>query len=257
MRFATLEIQADGETLECSVSRLPRSDQPLGEYILANINRWRGQLGLKPAATADLSLPSTMVKNVALADGELVATLVNFVGESAVGDMGTGRFAGSGARPPFAGQDSRPTSPTTSSSPKFSYKAPSGWSPGELEVSRGGISIRRDAVFEVKDGDNRVEITVTKLPAAAGATLPNVNRWRGQIGLNPISSEQFEKEKKQLEIAGQPADYVQFSESGQSILGVIAERDGLAWFIKLQGHAGLADRERQNFEDFARSIRFD
>jgi hypothetical protein len=179
-----------------------------------------------------------------------VVNIVGTSGASPMAGMGSAPFAGGGkTRPPRA--------PSASSTPsKLSFKAPPTWTPGELESSRGGFSVRRDAVFEVKDGDRRVEITVTKLPAAAGATLPNVNRWRGQIGLDAISAEQFGQEKKQLDVTGIPADYVQFSGSEQSILGVIAERDGLAWFIKLQGDKELAAREQQNFEDFVRSIRF-
>lgn len=250
MRFATLEVSADGETLECSVSKLPLNGQPLEDYLLANINRWRGQLQLPPIEVADLPKEAKTVK---LTDGELAATLINIVGSSAgspMGGMGSAPFAGGGK--------SRPVSPPSSdsTSPKLSFKAPPNWTPGELESSRGGFSVRRDAVFEVKDGDHRIEITITKLPAAAGATLPNVNRWRGQIGLDALSPEQFEKENKQIEVAGTPADYVQLSGSEQSILGVIAERDGMAWFIKLQGDKELAAAEQQHFEDFVRSIRF-
>jgi len=50
MRFATLEATVDGQTLECSVSKLPRTEQPWDDYLLANINRWRGQLQLSPIA---------------------------------------------------------------------------------------------------------------------------------------------------------------------------------------------------------------
>ncbi len=252
MRFATLEIDADGESLECSVSKLSRTEQPLEDYLLANINRWRGQLHLASIAAADLPQQTT---TVTLGDDSLQATLINIVGESTTGGMGAAPFAGGGARAPFAGTGA---SPRTSAAPvKLSFRTPTGWTPGELEISRGGVVVRRDAVFEVKDGDKRVEITVTKLPAAGGAMLPNINRWRGQIGLEAISAEQFDKEKKQIEVAGTPADYVQFSGSDQAIFGVIAERNGLAWFVKLQGQSDLAGRERQNFEDFVRSIRFE
>jgi hypothetical protein len=250
MRFATLEIEVDGETLECSVSKLPRTEQPLQDYLLANINRWRGQLQLPPINAADLSQHTTSLK---LADGNLDATLINISGESSADAM-MAPFAGK-SRPPFAGSGAPPPGPTAS--PKVSYKAPASWTPGELEIARGGITVRRDAVYEVKDGERRVEITITKLPSASGAMLPNVNRWRGQIGLDPLSEEQYQQEKKQIEVAGKSTDYVQFSGSQQSLLGVIAERDGLAWFIKLQGDSELAGRERQNFEDFVRTIRFE
>jgi hypothetical protein len=249
MRFATLTIDVEGEKLECTVSKLPFS-QPLDEYLLANINRWRGQIRLPPLAVADLP---QQTKTVKLTDGELQATVVNMLGESAP-VLGSAPFAGTGGAP-FA--DGRARSTARPASSNLVHQAPAGWTPGELEVSRGGIAVRREAVYEVKDGEQRVEITVTKLPAAAGATLPNVNRWRGQIGLDPISAEQLEQEKRQLQFGGTPADYVEFTGSEQGILGVIAERGGVAWFVKLQGHRELVEREQQHFEEFVRSIRFE
>jgi hypothetical protein len=250
MRFATLELDAGGEKLECTVSRLPGNEANWEDYVLANVNRWRGQLSLPQIAATDLSRET---KAVELTGGK-AAVLINIVGESSGSGMGGAPFAGTGTRPPFAASASR--SAATSSAKKISYKAPSGWTPGELQSSRSGFSVPREAVFEVKDGKQRVEITVTKLPGSAGGTLQNVNRWRGQIGLEDISAEQLEKDKKQLDLAGKPADYVQFSGSDQTVLGVLAARDGQTWFIKLQGHNELAARERQNFEEFVQSIKF-
>ncbi|HUQ68675.1 MAG TPA: hypothetical protein VM165_04075, partial [Planctomycetaceae bacterium] len=49
MRFATLAIAAD-PPLEVTVSALPTSE----DTVLANINRWRGQLSLSPVTAANL-----------------------------------------------------------------------------------------------------------------------------------------------------------------------------------------------------------
>lgn len=249
MRFATLEVEADSGKLECSISKLPRGESPLEEYLLANINRWRGQMGLSPLSPSELSKETTAVP---LAVGSQLATVINIQGDLKGGGMGAAPFAGGGGAPA-----SRAGSAATAADSKLTFQAPASWTQGELEISRSGIVVRRDAAFEVQDGPRRVEIAVTKLPAAAGATLPNVNRWRGQIGMPELSAEQFAKEKKELDVAGVPGDYVHFSGSQQAILGVIVERSGLAWFIKLQGDRELAQREQQNFEDFVRSIRFE
>jgi hypothetical protein len=250
MRFATILIETNVETVECTVSKLGLADQSLkslDDFLMANINRWRGQLRLVPIDVAELPKES---KRIQLDDPKLYALTINYAGELSAGAMGSAPFAKS--TPNFTGKSAPPSS---SSAAKVTFEAPTGWSQGELEISRGGISVRRDAAFEVKDQDRRIEITVTKLPAGAGATLPNVNRWRGQIGLPDFSAEQLEKEKKQIEFAGKPADYVQFSGEGQAVLGVLAERNGLLWFVKLQGDSELAERERQKFEGFVQSIR--
>lgn len=167
MRFATLEVEANGETLECSVSQLPRADQPWEDYLLANINRWRGQLRLPAITSADLPKQSSIVK---LTDSDTEATLINIVGESAGGGMPAAPFASGRSRAPFA--ENAPPQPSAVSAPKISHKAPSSWTAGELEISRGGIVVQREAAFEIKDGDKRAEVTVTKLPAGRGAASP-------------------------------------------------------------------------------------
>src|SRR5690606_5062646 len=96
-RIATLTTSQD---LEVSVTRLPiREGEDLKEYRLANVNRWRGQMGLRPIpadklhAGGDLDDESVAIE---LSDGTEV-TLVNLVG----------RLQG-GMMPPFAGGVSVP-----------------------------------------------------------------------------------------------------------------------------------------------------
>src|SRR6185295_453240 len=50
-RFATLRLGAKDDALELTVSQLTG---PAASNILANVNRWRGQLGLRPIADAAL-----------------------------------------------------------------------------------------------------------------------------------------------------------------------------------------------------------
>ena len=55
-RFATIEIAAEPKPLELAVSKLPRD--PAGKddaALLANVNRWRDQLGLKPLGPTELA----------------------------------------------------------------------------------------------------------------------------------------------------------------------------------------------------------
>jgi hypothetical protein len=87
IRYATLLIPADGKPLELSVTALPNSGGDDDEYVLVNVNRWRGQLRLPPIEKEQLSGEST---KIAL-DGA-TATLVNLVGHAAPNTMG---------RPPF------------------------------------------------------------------------------------------------------------------------------------------------------------
>jgi hypothetical protein len=86
IRFATLVIP--GETrLEVTVIVLPKSGDNV-EYLLANVNRWRGQLRLAPIAAEALPAESSRVE----LDGA-AATLVNLEGHAAPSSMG-GPFSG-------------------------------------------------------------------------------------------------------------------------------------------------------------------
>jgi ABC-type transport system involved in cytochrome c biogenesis permease subunit len=55
-RYATIHVPAGGRTLELSVTTLGGPDAGQDEeYLLANINRWRGQLDLEPLSADDLA----------------------------------------------------------------------------------------------------------------------------------------------------------------------------------------------------------
>ena len=87
IRYATVLIPAEGKALEVSVTALPNSGGDDDEYVLANVNRWRGQLRLPPIDKQQLPGDSTKIE----LDGA-TATLVNLVGHAAPNAMG---------RPPF------------------------------------------------------------------------------------------------------------------------------------------------------------
>ncbi|MEX0977218.1 MAG: hypothetical protein WDZ48_00105, partial [Pirellulales bacterium] len=87
IRYATLLIPSEGKPLEVSVTALGNSGNDDDEYVLVNVNRWRGQLRLPPIGQQQLPGEST---KIAL-DGA-TATLVNLVGHAAPNTMG---------RPPF------------------------------------------------------------------------------------------------------------------------------------------------------------
>src|SRR4029077_16036488 len=54
MRYATIEVDAPAAPLDLSVTVLPPSESDSDAYTLANVNRWRGQLGLPPLAASQL-----------------------------------------------------------------------------------------------------------------------------------------------------------------------------------------------------------
>jgi hypothetical protein len=82
MRHATIRIPSGETTLELTVVTLPRIENDETRFLLSNINRWRGQMGLSPMDPADLPASVTKLK---LEEGS--AVMVNLVGNLTPGAM--------------------------------------------------------------------------------------------------------------------------------------------------------------------------
>jgi hypothetical protein len=245
MRFATVVVDAADPPLELTVIALPTAEGDAAEQVLANVNRWRGQLALAPI---DKSALPQETETLALPSGE-TATLVNYVGTAKASGGMTPPFAGGGGLSrPFAAP--KPTGGESSAAAPFTAETPAGWSTGKT----GGM---RKAAFVV--GANAkgepVEMTVIDLSSAAGDRLANINRWRGQMGLDAVAAAELPEQMQKLEVGGQPGDYVELTGTkGESILGVIVDRGEQTWFFKLQGPSELVAGQKTNFETYVRSV---
>lgn len=257
MRFKTLRFGTPEAPLDLSVSSLPKGEGDDQEYLLANVNRWRGQLSLPEIGAPGLRKQLQEFK----LEGA-TAYLIDISGRTGSGGAasgGTGRapFASGGG--PFSGgsppeRPERPAAPSGAGSAGLTFKPPESWSAGKA----GSM---RKASFLVQDGEKSAEITIIDLPAAANDTLTNVNRWRGQVKLGEITQEELPKHVREIEVGGVKGQFVELmgpadAQPRLGILGVLAFVDDKAWFIKLSGDAELAEREKENFEAFVRSIKF-
>jgi hypothetical protein len=135
--------------------------------------------------------------------------------------------------------------------PEVKYDTPEGWQ----ESAGNAFSV---AALEVVDGDQRIETTVSP---AGGDLLANMNRWRQQVGLPDFTAEEMEKAFEPREVNGQPAKFIELhapdgAAKKDSILGVVIEDGDRTWFIKLRGSTDLAKRERENFDAFAKSLKW-
>ena len=263
MRFATLVVPAPAGPLELAVSSLGYSAEDHDSFLLANINRWRGQMKMSPLSL--LEMPQN-VEEIKVSGAK--ATLVDLVGNFGAGGMRP-PFAGGGGsatlpenHPPIKAPEASPNKAPNEAPPSSAAKAPSslkfaapeGWE----EFPPSGF---RKASFAVEADGEKVEITIIDLAAGAGELLPNVNRWRAQVKLDAIDEEQLAKDAQEIEGENWQGKYFvlagpESAESRETILGVITVVGERSWFIKLSGAADLAERERENFESFARSVQF-
>jgi hypothetical protein len=140
--------------------------------------------------------------------------------------------------------------------PQLTWKTPAGWTevpPSEMRV----------ASFKVTGPDGKsADVSIIPLPGLAGSDEANVNRWRGQVGLPPVSPDELKKSAEDVEAAGQPAQLYDIagqnpgSGDAERILGVIQHRDDMAWFFKMTGDAGLVEQQKPAFAALLKSLNF-
>jgi hypothetical protein len=278
MRFATVLIPTDAKPLEIAVSSASWPGTP--ESVLANINRWRGQLQLPPTDAAHVNENTREAKT-----GDQTIMIVDLRGRSSGAGMmppfagGAAPFAGGAqnspsglppGHPPLdANSPAPPTSPNesrpateTADIPKFT--APNDWKP--LKVEAGGM---RKAAFEVGDAAHNALVTVISFQTTEGPQigdpLQNVNMWRQNVGLPTIKQDELSKSTESIEIDGKPATYARAvpdpSEASQSkatlaTLAAMTKTGNELWFIKLHGDRTIVTAQEDAFKSFLKSLRF-
>lgn len=250
MRYATLVLGKATDSLELSVTRLPLPMGDFDAYLLQNVNRWRKQLRLKELEASELTAQTESI-DVGDSRAILVKSMVGHLKSS--GPM-MGPFAGgAGAnRPPAPGPPQG-----GGGRPQLKYTAPDGWKPGQLEVSRGGITIQRQAAFEFGSGNESGEVTVTAMPSSPRFLLVNVNRWRKQVALEAVDTDSLNDLFESISLGKIDGRYLELVGPRDTILGTIVQTGGMTWFFKLAAPNRLADRSRAEFKSFVGSSRFD
>ncbi|HJT31397.1 MAG TPA: hypothetical protein VJ783_05055 [Pirellulales bacterium] len=251
MRYATIEIDAD-PPLELSVTTLGREEGGDAAYLLANINRWRGQIGLADLAADQLE---EQTEQVEYEGGK--ATLVNLLGQMKPGGPMMSGGAGDAPFAPFASGGSRkpagpspldhavaPQGAAPGGAPDLHYQVPEGWK----EEPASGFRLTS---FQVSDGGQKAEVTVV---TAGGDLLANVNRWRGQIELDPTTQDQLDRDARPIDVGELQGQYVELTGPKKTTLAVVIQAAGRTWFITLKGDNELAQREADNFKSFVHSL---
>lgn len=246
LRFATIKIGTDNAPLEMSVTKLPMRGGDDEEYILANVNRWRGEVGLAPLAAAQLS---TATKRAEL--GSFSATLVSLVGTGSSSPTTGNPYEELVAEMERMGP---PTATQEAPAATVQFKLPTGW----REVAPKQFQSHR---FEVGEKKETVEISISQLPAGGGDFAANVNRWRAQVQLDPATSKEIEASSPKMEIGGLEGRFLEMVGTDQAgkpeaILGVIAPSPGGIWFFKLRGPAKQSMDQKAKFQEFIKSIKF-
>lgn len=159
-----------------------------------------------------------------------------------------------GNRPPSGQQPA----PSSASADLPDWQVPENWTPAEA----GTMVLAR---FDITNDGGDATVTVTRFPGDVGGLVPNVNRWRRQVGVGPVNDSTIGDTLTEMEIEGNTATVVDLTDAaeGQS-QGLIAVWDfrkdqgaeGVSWFYKIQGDFDAVTGARSEFEGFLGSISY-
>jgi hypothetical protein len=219
MRFATLMPEPG---LELSVTSLDQA----GGGLLANINRWREQVGLEPLEESELA---ARTETIALEGAQ--AVVVDLVGGGAAGapKMGVDTFV-RGLRE------------------LMRFDLPAGWTPNPSPES--------GRIFEFAAGTSAL-VTVNAFAGMTGGLAANVNRWRAQVGLDPLDDADAEALARPVLILTAEGRMVEVVGERDAIVTAFILREELSLFFKLSGPSVAVADQKPAFEAFLRSLRIE
>ena len=257
--------------------------------VLENINRWLSQLG-QPATTdealgkmarhvkstlgdvtvvdleglpqgADTMKDGRIIAGIASGDGKTYffkmrgnAPLAESQKEAFIKWIGSVRMAPSAP----ASSDMKPIAPAAAASPvsnqaekpQIKWVVPKGW-------KSIAPSSMRYASFSVS-GENgeTADVSASVFSGEGGGDLPNVNRWRSQIGLEAIGDAELKSLIGPLSCKDGQILTVDMAGPKARVLAGWARIDGKSWFFKLIGPDRLATAEKPVFSKFLQSVQF-
>ena len=167
------------------------------------------------------------------------------------------RYAGAAPAPHDSGQGEIEQS---AAAPRLVWDTPAGWK----EIPPTSMRVVN---LQIQGGDGAsAECYVTVLRGSGGGVTANVNRWRSQMALPPLSEDEIAS-LPQRGLLGQPAVYLELDgeftgmggsgQPGYTMAGLILHLPVGTIFVKLVGPAGLVDAELARFHSFCASLRLD
>ena len=155
------------------------------------------------------------------------------------------------AAPPMAAR--RPDLPRAR--PQVSWTLPNGWK----ETGPGQMSI---ASFSIPDpAGAEAQVTITQLMQLGERDAEIVNMFRDQLGLDPLSREEVERQLEAVPVGGESGKLFQLEGTPRKATNVVrivtalVHRADASWFYKLAGDPPLVQTQKPAFIAFLGSIR--
>ena len=291
MRVASFKITGAGGKL-ADVSVIPLAGMAGGDD--ANVNRWRGQVGLASASSDELQKAAEKIEaggqpaqlyDIGGTDQRILGVIQHrddmawfykMTGDAGLVEQQKPAFVeflkslkfaaaqpagGAGEMPatlppghPGLGDLATPaaTSGPISHEGQPNWQVPAGWQ----EVAAGQLLV---AKFNISgDGGATASVNVSSSPGDGGGLAANVNRWRGQLGLPPVT----EILTTPIDVTGNKAQFVDMSgtnaQTGQpaQLIGVVVSLPDRTWFYKLMGDTKVVAGQKDAFTKFVQGVKY-
>ncbi|MBU6399116.1 MAG: hypothetical protein KGS61_02260 [Verrucomicrobia bacterium] len=280
-----------GRTADVSI--IPLGGMPEDE--LANVNRWRGQIGLEPIHPDQLGAQTEPIK-IGPLDGHLFDLTSR---EPKIDDKYRARILGAmltrgdttwffkmtgddatvaEAKPAFvqflksvqfsqapevkvAANADRPMSTNTREVPGATGDQPAWNVPADWQEQPPAAMLVASYLVTASNG-GAARITISSFPGDVGGVLANVNRWRNQLGLPPVAAADLPAATRSVQVEGGQATLVDLTgteaKSGRParLVAVMVPRDANTWFYKLLGDESAVAQAVPGFLKFVQTVRY-
>ncbi len=139
---------------------------------------------------------------------------------------------------------------------KPEWQVPAGWQ----EVPGGQFLFAKYQLSGPNDAKAAVNISTTA--GDGGGLAANVNRWRGQLGLQPQSEAELASAVKPIDLAAGKGSLVELSgtdaRTGQKsrLIAIVVSHGDQSWFYKLMGDVSIVEREQPAFLKFVQAVKY-
>lgn len=233
--------------------------------ILANVNRWRAQVGLPPATEASgdtMALEDGHAQaqwfEIKGTDRSILAAIIPVDGATWFFKLDSSTVALETARPAFMDL-LKSIEVATSDMPRIKLQTPEGWKKQDGDKLRFATFVIPAAGPDGIAGD----VSVIPLPGDGGTTLRNANLWRAQLRLPPLEKEDdpalgetTTHPDGTLTLLHMSSAEPLFSNNRHGAVSAAILRTGeVTWFFKMAGEASLVSSHRAKFVDFVRTAK--
>ena len=137
----------------------------------------------------------------------------------------------------------------SANSASSSFATPDGWTRG-----KSNPMFPSDKFLKTVD-NNEVVMSIMSLPSS-NDWLTNVQRWAGQVGMEK-SADQIKDSTTTLSVDGISSSKIRLvseNTDSKAIVGIMAVKGNLAWFIKLMGQKTAVEATEEDFDKYVKTI---